>query len=284
MKRFFVITNQGKDPDLSVTRGILAYLRERGAEAGFLLCGSRRGGDWHYVDPEQIPEGVECLIVLGGDGTLLQTARDMVGRHLPLVGVNLGHLGFMAEVDRAGVPQALDKLLADEYELEERMMLEGRVLRGAVCLGADLALNDIVITREGRIRVIPFRNYVNGEYLNYYNADGIIISTATGSTGYSLSAGGPIVSPSAKLAIMTALAPHTLNTRTIVFPPEDEICVQIGEGRHGVEETAVASFDGDTQVRMVSGDKIVIRRAVASTIIVKLNHLSFVEALRQKFS
>ena len=114
---------------------------------------------------------------------------------IPLLGVNLGHLGFLAEVDRQSVYQALDKLIADIYEVEERMMLSGTVYRNGEAIGEDIALNDIVISREGSLRVVRFKNFVNDEYLNSYNADGIIISTPTGSTGYSLSVGGPIVSP-----------------------------------------------------------------------------------------
>lgn len=112
---------------------------------------------------------------------------------------------------------ALDKLNAGDYEIEERMMLEGSVYRGQKLIGRDIALNDIVIGRDGHLRVVRFKNYVNDVYLNSYNADGIIISTPTGSTGYSLSAGGPIVSPSAEMTIMTPVAPHTLNTGVSFF-------------------------------------------------------------------
>ena len=132
------------------------------------------------------------------------------------------------------------------------------------------------------MRVVRFKNYVNQEYLNSYNADGIIISTPTGSTGYSLSCGGPIVSPSAAMTLMTPIAPHTLNTRSIIFPAEDVITVEIGEGRRQNQERGLASFDGDTVIPMVTGDRIMIRKSAVSTKILKLNHLSFVEVLRQK--
>ena len=119
-------------------------------------------------------------------------------------------------------------------------------------------------------------------YLNSYNADGIIIATPTGSTGYSLSCGGPIVSPNAAMTLMTPIAPHTLNTRSIIFPEEDVITVELGEGRRQVQEQGLASFDGDTEIPIVTGDRIVIQKASASVKILKLNHLSFVEVLRQK--
>ena len=125
---------------------------------------------------------------------------------------------------------------------------------------------------------------VNKEYMNSYNADGIIVATPTGSTGYSLSAGGPVVSPSASMSIMTPIAPHTMNTRSIILSAEDEITVEMGEGRHNTLEKGLASFDGDTEIPMITGDRIVIRRASVKTKILKLNHLSFVEVLRQKMS
>lgn len=127
-----------------------------------------------------------------------------------------------------------------------------------------------------------FHNFVNGEFLNSYTADGIIISTATGSTGYSLSAGGPIVSPETNILIMTPVAPHTLNTRSVIFPADDEITVEIGEGRQKGMARAVASFDGDTNVIMTTGDRIVIRRSVRDTQIVKISNISFLEVLRRK--
>lgn len=174
----------------------------------------------HYTNPELIPEGTQCILVLGGDGTLLQAARDVVYRKIPMLGINLGTLGFLAEVDRQSIHAALDKLIADDYEIEERMMLTGTVWHGDKIIGQDIALNDIVIGREGPLRVVRFKNYVNDVYLNSYNADGIIIATPTGSTGYSLSCGGPIVSPNAAMTLMTPIAPHTLNTRSIIFPEE----------------------------------------------------------------
>ena len=242
----------------------------------------KQEGNFHYTDPSKIPEDTECIIVLGGDGTLLQAARDMVHKDIPLLGINLGHLGFLAEVDQQSLYSALDKLMAGDYEIEERMMLEGSVYRGQKLIGRDIALNDIVIGRDGHLRVVRFKNYVNDVYLNSYNADGIIISTPTGSTGYSLSAGGPIVSPSAEMTIMTPVAPHTLNTRSVIFPAEDVITVEIGKGRHNDCEKGLASFDGDTTIPMVTGDCIIIRQADAKTRILKLNHLSFVEVLRRK--
>ena len=275
MDRFYIIPNSAKDPELTFSNRIIAYLEKHGARCHVQKITEKMEGPYHYTDPDGIPQDTQCIIVLGGDGTLLQAARDVV---------HLETLGFLAEVDKNSVYPALDRLLSDDYELEDRMMLEGKIYRGEELIGKDIALNDIVIGREGHLRVIRFKNYVNDAYMNSYNADGIIISTPTGSTGYSLSAGGPVVSPSASMMIMTPIAPHTMNTRSIILSGEEAVTVEIGEGRHNTIEKAVASFDGDTQISMVTGDRIVIRKATVRTKILKLNHLSFVEVLRQKMS
>lgn len=282
MDKFYIITNSDKDKDFQITNEIVSYLKKNGKKCQVQQAERKLERAYHYTNPELIPEGTQCILVLGGDGTLLQAARDVVYRKIPMLGINLGTLGFLAEVDRQSIHAALDKLIADDYEIEERMMLTGTVWHGDKIIGQDIALNDIVIGREGPLRVVRFKNYVNDVYLNSYNADGIIIATPTGSTGYSLSCGGPIVSPNAAMTLMTPIAPHTLNTRSIIFPEEDVITVELGEGRRQVQEQGLASFDGDTEIPIVTGDRIVIQKASVSVKILKLNHLSFVEVLRQK--
>ena len=285
MDKFYIITNRDKDQNLRFTEEIVQYLKEHGKKCQVQQAERRVEGEYHYTDPALIPEDTQCILVLGGDGTLLQAARDVVHREIPMLGINLGTLGFLAEIDKTSIYTALDKLFADDYEIEERMMLTGTVWRGDKITGQDVALNDIVISRVGPpLRVIGFKNYVNDGYLNSYNADGIIIATPTGSTGYSLSCGGPIIAPNAAMTVMTPIEPHTLNTRSIIFPEDDVITVELGEGRRQIQENGLASFDGDVEVPMSTGDRIVIKKASVSVKILKLNHLSFVEVLRQKMS
>ncbi len=285
MNHFYIITNSIKDKDLLVTKKIVNYLKEHGKQCSIQQENhTKNGKEFHYTDAAQIPDEAECALVLGGDGTLLQAARDVVDRELPLFGINLGTLGYLAEIDQHSVYPALDHLMNDEFEVERRMMLSGSVFHNGELLEKDIALNDIVISREGSLCVVKFHNFVNDEFLNSYNADGIIISTPTGSTGYSLSAGGPIVSPNASMILMTPLAPHTLNTRSIIFPDQDKITVEIGPGRDKEMEHGIASFDGDTIVPMVTGDRIVIRKSKRDTRIIKINNVSFLETLRNKMS
>ena len=277
MDKFFIIANRQKDKELKTARKVEAYLNSKGKSCILREeTSEQKARSNHYTDVEKIPKDVECIIVIGGDGTLLQAARDVVNRQIPLLGINMGTLGYLAEIDRSSIDGALNHLMLDEYTIEKRMMLNGKVYHKEELIAEDVALNDIVIGRDGPLHVTRFHNYVNGEFLNSYTADGIIIATATGSTGYSLSAGGPIVSPETNILIMTPVAPHTLNTRSVIFP------VEIGEGSQGCEAKAVVSFDGDTNVPMRTADRVAIRRSVKDTQIIKISNISFLEVLRRK--
>lgn len=285
MDKFTIITNSIKDPSRSVTNRIADYLLSHKKECLILEAEEKKlKQPYYYTDVSKIPDDMQCVIVLGGDGTLLQAARDVIDKQIPLVGINLGTLGYLAEIDQHSIYSALDRLMSDLYTIENRMMLHGMILRDGKVIAEDFALNDIVISREGAMRVVRFNNYVNDTYLNTYKADGIIISTPTGSTGYSLSAGGPIVSPSASMILMTPLAPHTLNTRSIVFSATDIITVELGEGRDGKLEQGVASYDGASRFPLITGDRVVISKAKKDTKIIKINNISFLEVLREKMS
>lgn len=279
MKKFYIITNPLKDKDFKITDSICRYLREQGRECA---------ADRDFTDSEEpdktadIPEDCDCVLVLGGDGTLIRAAREVVRKGLPLLGINLGTLGFLTETDTANATEALERLIKEEYEIEERMMLYGRMLSKGGEVSGNLALNDIVISRSGSLRVVNFKIYVNGEYLHSYNADGVIVSTPTGSTGYSLSAGGPVVEPSASMIILTPICPHSLNTRSIILSSKDQVEIEIGPGRKREKEAAAAVFDGDIEVLMETGDRILIHKAERKTKIVKISKVSFLEVLRRK--
>ena len=281
MKHFYLITNKVKDPDGFYTHKIETYLEEHGAR---VACVDNEG---QPSLAEQLrtcrQKEAECILVLGGDGTLLRAARNMMNSDIPLLGINLGTLGYLAEVEIASIEEALDKLLADRFTREERMMLVGQSDRQGI-REENYALNDIVLSRCGSLQVLVFHIYVNGQFLNSYSADGMIVATPTGSTGYNMSAGGPIVEPGARLLLMTPICPHTLNTRSIVLAPDDEIRIEIPEGKDGRVQTVEASYDGSCKVRLQTGDAIVVRRADKTTEILKLNTESFLTVLHKKMS
>lgn len=197
---------------------------------------------------------------------------------MPLLGINLGTLGYLTDVELKEFRPALDRLFRDDFDIEERMMIEGTTADGRM----DLAVNDIVLAREGKIRIVQFNLYVNGTLLNTYLADGVIISTPTGSTGYNLSAGGPVVEPTASLIVITPICSHALNTSSVVLSSDDIIEVEICEGRYGRTEQVAVCYDGAEQTTLVTGERVSIRRARETARLVKLSRESFMKTMRRK--
>lgn len=273
MEHFLIVTNDGKDADGRVTAKVKQLLTYAGKTC--VLC--EKDGDKKIIR-EKIPEKIDCAVVIGGDGSLIEVARFLHGRNIPVLGINMGTLGYLTEVEVNHIEDAFAQILEGDYTLEDRMMLEGTLQDGR----KDISLNDIVVSRKTEIRLIHFRIYVNGELLNTYEADGVIISTPTGSTAYNLSAGGPIVEPTASMIVITPICPHALNTSSIVLSAEDEIVIEIAEGRHDAVEEAMVAFDGADTLPLVTGDRVTIRRAGASTRLMRLSRISFLEMLRRK--
>ncbi|MBQ6886613.1 MAG: NAD(+)/NADH kinase [Lachnospiraceae bacterium] len=284
MKQFYVITNRHKDPELLVTNRIKKYIEERGGNCTIQVKEPSPRREESYTDSAWLPDETECMLVLGGDGTMLQAARDTVEKQIPILGINMGTVGYLAEIELPGIESALDRLLNDDYMLEERMMLIGTVKKEGAEPEEDYALNDIAITRSGSLQIIKYSIYVNDLFLYSYSADGVMVATPTGSTGYNLSAGGPIVEPKAKLLLITPICPHTLNTRSIVLGADDRITIEINAGREGEILEVEANFDGSHKVTLRTGDRIEIRQSEKKTNIIKLSNVSFLEVLHKKMN
>ncbi len=285
MNHFFVLTNQPKDKDLKITNYICDYMRKRGKQCDYMVFApekERSGKD--NPNPLNLPANVECILVLGGDGTLLQAAVDTLYMDIPLIGINLGNLGFLAEVEQSHIDEALERLIGGEWQQEERMMLSGTLRKKGKEPEKYHALNDIVLTREGSLRIVTYDIFVNGQFLNSYHADGVIVSTPTGSTGYNMSAGGPIVEPKAKLILITPICPHTLNTRSIILSAEDEIEVRIGACKNGDVQKTEVNFDGNFRETLETGDSILISQSGKVTRLIRLSRKSFLEVLHKKIS
>ncbi|MCU6748152.1 NAD(+)/NADH kinase [Faecalicatena acetigenes] len=273
MERFYIITNTLKDKDYKITQEIQTYIEQNGGEC--IL--SEKDGDGHIL-PESIPKDVDCALVLGGDGTMIRAARELGEHSIPLLGINLGTLGYLAEVEVKDLKDALTFLLQGKPDIEERMMIEGTVEH----VVKDVAINDIVLTRQGGLRIVQFAVYVNGILLNTYLADGLIISTPTGSTGYNLSAGGPVVEPTASIFVLTPICSHALNTSSIVLSAKDRIEIEVCRGRYGREEHVLLNFDGTDGIPLVTGNRVCIQKAKATTKLVKLSKESFMKTMRKK--
>lgn len=284
MNIFYIITNHQKDENLKITKEIQGYLESHGKTC-YIQCEGCESSEMNFhkfTNAEDISDDVECVLVLGGDGTLIQGARDIVDKKIPIIGFNLGTLGFLAEIEQEQMYTALDKLMQDEYHLESRMMLRGTMFHEGKEMFSDIALNDIVLNRNGALRIVDYEIYVNDEFLYSSPADGIIISTPTGSTGYNLSAGGPIVQPSSNMILLTPICPHSLNSSSIVLSAEAKVVVKVGPGRRNVLEQAYATFDGAESVELVTGDYVEIKQAKETTKLIKISKKSFVETMRKK--
>lgn len=273
MDCFYIITNKLKDKDYAITNEIRQYIEDHGKTC-FL---SEKDGEGHII-PGTVPEEAQCGLVLGGDGTLIRAVRDLGEHSLPLLGINLGTLGYLADVELKDFRGALDRLFGGQPDIEERMMLEGAFRNSR----KDIAMNDIILAREGKVRIVSFNIYVNGALLNTYQADGVILSTPTGSTGYNLSAGGPVVEPTAQMIVITPICSHALNTSSVVLSADDIIEVEVCEGRYGRQEQVSLCFDGAEQTTLVTGERVCIRRAAQTAKLIKLSRESFMKTMRKK--
>ena len=280
MKKVAIISNDYKDKDLVMTKRIAKFLNERGCETvNSLIKWDFDLGQW--TKPEGIPADADCILVLGGDGTLLQAARNSYGMHIPLLGVNLGTLGFLTEVDEEHLEDSLQQLVDGKYTVEDRMMLQG-VVHTANGEVYNVALNDIVVNRTGSLQIVRFDVSLNGELLKRYNADGCIVSTPTGSTGYNLSAGGPVIDPTSHTMVMTNISPHNLYNRGVVLSGKKTITITIPGDRQGNNQQVEATFDGCVKVKLNTGDHIDITMAPCTTKIIRLKPTSFLEILHKK--
>lgn len=288
MKHFLIYANTHKDKNLETTGHIREYLEARGQRVTVWADGrswQEKQGAVRREDMfgENIGD-VDCMVVLGGDGTVLQAARDTRSLNIPIIGVNLGTLGYMTEIEPDGLEEALDRLIAGDYQQESRMMLKGKAFLSEGRMEEGWALNDIVISRSGSLQIIKFNIYVNGQFLHDYDADGVIVTTPTGSTGYNLSAGGPLVEPKARLIMVTPICPHTLNQRSIILSPEDAVEIEVLPGREGKVQTVEANFDGSHVIPLRTGDRIRIVKSEKSTEFIQLNRVSFLEVLHKKMA
>jgi NAD+ kinase len=227
---------------------------------------------------QYIYEKSDFILVLGGDGTMLGTARNVANYSTPILGINMGHLGFMTDVEAAETFEALEKLLNGDYTLEERMMIEAIVMNGNESKASFYCLNEIEIARGALSKMITLKICINNQYFDSYNADGILISTPTGSTAYSLSAGGPIITPNVKVMLITPICPHSLSARSLVVSEEEIIEASIINSYHD----AFLTIDGQIGYNICVGDKIIIKKSSHVTKLVKVSNRSFYDILKTK--
>ena len=276
--------NPYRDRGLKAAQAAEKILRNAGVETTMCLPFSIDGGNI------ELPKHIQCgnakeelknadiLVCFGGDGTILHAAKEANAFRVPVLGVNLGSVGFMAELEQSELP-LLARLASGKYTIESRMMLDVIVRREGNVVYSNVALNDAAVTKGAVARVVDLEVYGDKVLISSFSADGVIISTPTGSTAYSMSAGGPIVEPTAENIIVTAICPHALSARSFVLGKGRTVSVRLGRM---TRKTTFLSVDGGKAFRLNSGDVVETREAKSRTRLVRVTGRSFYEILNQK--
>lgn len=275
-----LVLNKQKKNAVNVVEKVISLLEARGIEyilekksaAALNISDSKKYGEY-----AELRERAEKVIIFGGDGTFLHTANHFLGTDIPLLGVNLGKLGFLTEIETDEIEEALQYLDDGNYIIEKRMVLKASVVRNNKEVCSIDALNDAVIHRGAKSRMVSIDLYINDEIVNSYRADGIITATPTGSTAYSLSAGGPIVHPNIRSILVTPICPHTFYMRPMVIPDTEKLKI-IAHGDSSLKLTA----DGQHNCSLKSDDKVKIAAAADELSIIKLPEKTFYTILHKK--
>lgn len=276
--------NPYRDRGLKAAQAAERILRSVGVEAVMCLPFSVEGGNLdlpkhiRFKNMQEELKSADILICFGGDGTILHAAKDANACHVPVLGVNLGSVGFMAELEQ-GELSMLSRLAAGKYTIESRMMLDVVVRREGKIVYSDLALNDAAVTKGAIARVVDLEVYGDKVLISSFSADGVIISTPTGSTAYSMSAGGPIVEPTAENIIVTPICPHALSARSFVLGRGRLLSVKLGRM---VRKTTYLSVDGGKAFRLNGGDVVEARESKSKTQLVRVTGRTFYEILNHK--
>lgn len=258
MKQFSTIGIFTKDKDNRI-EATLTVLHKFLLENNFKIVAEKNAASFLGIKSMKTSQFCECIdlaIVVGGDGTLLKAGRLLADKNIPVIGINLGRLGFLVDILPDEIPAQLTKMLDGEYTLETRSLLHAEVFRGDDKLGQGIALNDVVLHVRNDIRMIEFTTHINETFVNTQRADGIVVATPTGSTAYSLSGGGPILHPGLDAVVLVPICPHTLSNRPIVVSNESRINIRLNESR---DVDARVSFDGQSNIELVAGDHVEIR-------------------------
>ncbi|MDP2859797.1 MAG: NAD(+)/NADH kinase [Bacillota bacterium] len=276
--RIAIFPNLSKTDALKYTVATGEFLSQRGVEV--ILSPDVKGlaGNWDAVPPSEWSSVADYCVVLGGDGTLLAAVRATAPGQIPLLGVNLGHLGFLTEVETPDLFPTLDKFLRGEFFIERRSMLDIRVEREGGVASEFSALNEVVVAKGPFARLIRVNIWVDDRYIDTFPGDGLIVSTATGSTAYSLSAGGPLVSPEVSCILITPVCPHSLYSRAMVISSRSRVGISFA----GSPEHVFLTVDGQQGAGLEPGDVVSVSRAERQAHLVRLKDWNFFEVLRKK--
>ena len=263
---------------------VCAYIEEKGGSFHRLKVKSGSAELMeNFTDITDLPKDADCVMVLGGDGTIIQAARELAETGVPILGVNLGTVGFLAEVELVHIYKAIDAVMAGKYKLEKRFMLKGSVIKDVKIVYEANALNDIVVARGNLVRAISTTVYIDGNQVSSLHGDGIIVTTPTGSTGYNLSAGGTIILPDAEVFGIHPICPHSLNSRGVITSSAAKIDIDVEWNKRSEPDEAIVSFDGNKGIRLMPGDKVQIMKSELTVPFLRINDFNFFESYRKKF-
>jgi NAD+ kinase len=278
IQKIGIVANTVKEKSLDHTVRLRDWLVARGVQVLFQQQIAAEIGEAEGYETKQLAATVDLLAVFGGDGTLLRTARTVREYTVPIVGINLGQFGYLTEVNLNEMMDAFEIILGGNYQTERRMMLDVSVTAEGESPEERTVLNDAVLNRGNLSRIVDMETSVNDSYLTTFKADGLIISTPTGSTAYSLSAGGPIVFPQMDAIVINPICPHTLTNRPIILPGDARIKVTLWSKEAG----ATLTLDGQVSVHLKSGDTITIKKSPYETVLICSPHRDYLEILRSK--
>jgi NAD+ kinase len=280
MKTIGIITNIDRDADYCYTKKVTQSIINHGGTAlitdadspveslGGICC-----SEDHFL------KECEAIICLGGDGTFLKVAQKVYDKAIPILGINLGNLGFLTEVDKTEIDQAVKLLIENKFEIEERMMLQATIFRKDREPVTDTAFNDVVITRGAVSRIVHIKAYINDIFVDSFPGDGLIVSSPTGSTAYSLSSGGPIVSPDTEMMLLTPICPHILYSRSIVVKADSTVkAIVHKEFNHN----ALVALDGERSYEIKGGDVVEINKSPYKIKLINIKSRNFFSILRKK--
>ncbi len=275
-----IISRPRREDIARVVPPLMEWLRAHGAE---VLCDSETGECIGALAGQTRKRGElsgqsDLLIVLGGDGTLLSAARQAADRKVPILAVNLGGMGFLTTVSQDEIYLILEEIFSNKHRVSERVMLEAEIVRGGSVIRRQIALNDAVINKAALARIMDLELRIDGEYVTTYKADGLILSTPTGSTAYSLAAGGPIVYPNVAAFVVTPICPHTLTNRPLVIPDSARIEIDF----QAEDDAVFLTLDGQVGIELARGDHIVVRKAPEKLRLVRPAKKTYFQILRNK--
>lgn len=274
MKNFFIISDAEKDLKQETAGEIKRYLESHGKYAKIVGSSSEiNDKDW-----------ADMAIVLGGDGYVIQAAKRFAGAGVPIFGVNFGTLGFLTEVEKPRITQALNEILAGRYEVEKRIALTGRLQKPSVGEAIGLAVNEFIIGKQDLGHMITAKVFVNDELMDTYVADGILVSTPTGSTAYNLSAAGPVLAPTVEAMIITPICPHSLNKRSLVVSSDSKLRIEVGKTKENYQDEAAIRGDGQMLWTVSTGDVVWIEKAKETFDMIRLGDVSFFDKMRSKLN